>query len=117
PGVDRHVASVAETVAADVVAEGLGVVLAVGHDRPFGLPARFTAFWRPPAPGGVLAHQPAVRLHPLVMVEAVVDFEGHDRIYIFAFHLFDAMTASAQCLFQCIMFLIATCPSARKAQV
>jgi hypothetical protein len=79
-GVDRHVAAVAEPVAADVVAEGIAVILGVCFNRSLGLTAG-VAHGRASTPaGGILALKPAVSFHPLVVVETVVGLERHDCV-------------------------------------
>jgi hypothetical protein len=71
PGVDRHVAAVAEPILSDMVTEGLAVVFGVGVDRPVGLPAG-VAHRRASTPsGGILALQPAVSFRALVVTELV----------------------------------------------
>jgi hypothetical protein len=79
PGVDGHMAAVAEPKAADVVAEGLAVVLAVRFDRTLGLPAGVAPYRASTPAGGILTLKPAESFHPLIVVETVVDFERHDR--------------------------------------
>ena len=68
-------AAVAEPILADMVAEGRGLALAVRFDRPFSLAARVAHNRASTLAGGILALQPAVSFHPLVVVEAVVGFQ------------------------------------------